>query len=58
VSVRISGKTAKLDRIHRRQIRRPAAELITDEMSLRDLHKGAEKHSGHARQRLRTAAIS
>jgi transcriptional regulator with XRE-family HTH domain len=39
VSVNIRGKIAKLDRIHRMKVQSRAAELIADEMSLRDLRK-------------------
>jgi transcriptional regulator with XRE-family HTH domain len=37
--VNIRTKIAKLDRIHRMKVRSRAAELIADEMSLRDLRK-------------------
>jgi transcriptional regulator with XRE-family HTH domain len=39
VSVNIRTKIAKLDRIHRMKVQSRAAELIADEMSLRDLRK-------------------
>ena len=39
MSVNIRGKIAKLDRIHRMKVQSRAAELIADEMSLRDLRK-------------------
>jgi transcriptional regulator with XRE-family HTH domain len=37
--VNIRTKIAKLDRIHRMKVQSRAAELIADEMSLRDLRK-------------------
>jgi transcriptional regulator with XRE-family HTH domain len=39
VSVNIHSKIAKLDRNHRIKVQSRAAELIADEMSLRDLRK-------------------
>ena len=39
MSVNIRTKIAKLDRIHRMKVQSRAAELIADEMSLRDLRK-------------------
>ena len=39
MSVHIRSKIAKLDPIHRMKVQSRAAELIADEMSLRDLRK-------------------
>lgn len=39
MSVNIRTKIAKLDRIHRMKVQSRAAELIANEMSLRDLRK-------------------
>jgi transcriptional regulator with XRE-family HTH domain len=39
MSVNIRNKIGKLNRIHRRKVKSRAAELIAEEMSLRDLRK-------------------